>query len=362
MRLSTVLCLAASVSVVAVVPMPVSDAAGQAEDAAALEKQVLDLRSKDLHGAALAAVRKYIEAHPSEAQAASVKRLLADTEERAQEADRLFQKKMGEAKQQLAEVMYDQAIVTAASALGFYPERAGLVRELQERARRLQTGQNIVRVPAGTYRLGSDRPEDDNPKHEVKLKAFSIDKYPVTNEDYLAFVTATGHAAPKHWRDFKPLKGKEHHPVVFVNWNDASAYAQWAGKRLPTAEEWECAASGPDGHEFPWGDTVKDDAPPCNSLEYWQVNKAQVPGTVAVDFFEKQRNAGGVSASMGGNVWEWTSTAAPGKIAGKPSEFRILRGGSFMSNLRAARCADNYAENPRWGHPDVGFRCAKDAE
>jgi len=198
---------------------------------------------------------------------------------------------------------------------------------------------------------------------QVKLPPFLIDKYEVTNEDYLGFVVATNREPPPYWDRGRPPKGRERHPVVFITWADAEAYASWSGKRLPTAEEWEVAARGPDKREFPWGNVFleKEDRFPCNCLEYWQVNKSLSPGTTPVDekTFDNGESAFGVYG-MGGNVWEWTSTAAPAKGTRPPGEFRILKGGSFMTPQKSTRCANVYAEDPRLPHPDVGFRCARD--
>jgi formylglycine-generating enzyme required for sulfatase activity len=151
--------------------------------------------------------------------------------------------------------------------------------------------------------------------------------------------------------------------VYLVTWDDAAAYAKWAGKRLPTAEEWEVAARGPDKREFPWGGVFleKEDKFPCNCLEYWQYNKNTAPGTTPVEDFEAGESFFGVGG-MAGNVWEWTSTAAPAKGAKPPPEFRVLKGGSFMTPQRALRCANVYAEDPRLPHPDVGFRCVRDVK
>jgi formylglycine-generating enzyme required for sulfatase activity len=340
------------------------DVLAQEEGQATLEKQVRNLRDRSLWDSALGATRKYTEDHPSEAEDARVKRLLTATKELAQEADTLFQKDMGEAEKQLKEGKYGQALTTASQALRWYPERTAAVTELHNRVLKLKAGQDLIRVAAGTYRLGSDLPEDENPRREVTLKSFVIDKYPVTNEDYAGFISATGHAPPAFWVNSKPPKGRERHPVVCVTWMDAGAYARWVGKRLPSAEEWEAAATGSDGRDFPWGAWTagKDDPIPCNCLEYWQVHKTESPGTMPVDFFEKQRRGGAEVPVMGANVWEWTATSAPGKVGDTPREFRVLKGGSFMTTIKAARCANSYAENPRLAHPDVGFRCAKDAD
>ena len=213
--------------------------------------------------------------------------------------------------------------------------------------------------------IGNDDRIDEKPLRQVKLSPFLMDKYEVTNEDYYAFIAATNRIPPMHWTGNRPPKGRERHPVVLVTWDDATAYAAWAGKRLPTAEEWEVAARGPDKREFPWGNVFleKEDRYPCNSLEYWQVHKSLAPGTTPVDEkdFDNGESAFGVYG-MGGNVWEWTATAAPAKGTAPPAEFRILKGGSFMTTQKAARCANIYAEDPRLPHPDVGFRCVRDVK
>jgi formylglycine-generating enzyme required for sulfatase activity len=108
----------------------------------------------------------------------------------------------------------------------------------------------MVEIPAGPFVMGQDNGDrEDRPAHEVDLPAYEIDKFEVTNADYAAFVEATGYESDgqkigkKYWLDsFK--EGKESHPVVRVTWNDAVAYCEWVGKRLPTEAEWEKAARG----------------------------------------------------------------------------------------------------------------------
>jgi len=100
----------------------------------------------------------------------------------------------------------------------------------------------MVRVPAGKFLYGED-------KKEVELPEFWIDEAPVTNAEYARFVAETGHKPPEHWKGKTPPKQIADHPVVNVSWDDAIAYAKWAGGRLPTDEEWEKVARGTDGRD-----------------------------------------------------------------------------------------------------------------
>lgn len=281
------------------------------------------------------------------------------------DSDALYKKEMGDADKHFAAGKYAAATTAAEKALRYYPDRAPAVRELQAKIRSAKLESEMVRIPDAQCWIGSDQNEDERPARQVKLPPFFIDRYEVTNEDYQAFVTSTGRPSPVHWGGGKSVpRGGERHPVVYVSYADAEAYAAWAGKRLPTAEEWEVAARGPDRREFPWGNSFseKENVFPCNSLEYWQVLKA-APNTMAVD---APPLANGESAfrvfGMGGNVWEWTSTTSAGKVGQNLLEFRILKGGSFMTSSKALRCANRLAEDPRIPLPDVGFRCARDAK
>src|SRR5215211_7838464 len=117
----------------------------------------------------------------------------------------------------------------------------------------------MVAIPAGRFRMGSDTGfEEAGPTHDVEVAAFALDRYPVTNQQYRAFCDATGRAYPIEPR-WERMPGSflshPNHPVVNVTHDDASAYAAWDGKRLPTEAEWEYAARGglPEA-AFPWGD------------------------------------------------------------------------------------------------------------
>lgn len=119
----------------------------------------------------------------------------------------------------------------------------------------------MVLVPAGEFTMGDSTRYNwtfmlayniyDGPEHVVYLDAYYIDKYEVTNEQYQKFVSETGHCQPRCWNDVR--FNRPNQPVVGVTWEDATAYAQWAGKRLPTEAEWEKAARGTDKRLWPWG-------------------------------------------------------------------------------------------------------------
>ncbi|MBV8880761.1 MAG: SUMF1/EgtB/PvdO family nonheme iron enzyme [Planctomycetaceae bacterium] len=345
-------------------------AAKAAEERAAQERawalvkeKVEACRTSDRWDEGLAYLSGFVKTYPGAVRDSDYDRTQDQFGKLQKESDTYFKRDLAEAQKQFAEGRYAQAIATAEGALKYYPERRPQVREFQDRAREIQMEKGMVRIPATNCWIGSEERDDEKPLRQVKLAAFLIDKYEVSNEEYYAFTSATNHEPPPTWGGRKPPKNRERHPVVFVTWDDAVAYAKWAGKRLPTAEEWEVAARGPDKREFPWGNAFqeKEDQFLANCLEHWQLNKSLAPGTVEID---RKDFEGGVSAfgvyGMSGNVWEWTSTAAPAKGTKPPPEFRILKGGSFMTPQKALRCANVLADDPRLLHPDVGFRCARD--
>jgi formylglycine-generating enzyme required for sulfatase activity len=333
-----------------------------ADDLDRLKDSVQSLTSSNLWDRANEAIRRFGESHPSSTGEAQYKLLLRTTQDLAKESDGLFEKAMAESQDLLRQEHWAKAIARAAEAVAFYPERDARAKDVKDRARVGLAGKDLIRIPSKACWVGSNDHPDERPLREVTLREFRVDKYPVTNEDYLAFVAATGASAPPHWTKGKPAKNREDHPVTFVRFEDAAAFARWLGKRLPTAEEWEVAARGADRREFPWGNTFREveDRIPANCLEYWQVHKSQPPGPTPVQFFAAQGFSSSCGAAMGGNVWEWTSTSVPGTVAGKAAEFRILKGGSFMVPSRSLRCATVLPENPALPFPDTGFRCVKD--
>ncbi|MCE5269149.1 MAG: formylglycine-generating enzyme family protein [Planctomycetaceae bacterium] len=156
----------------------------------------------------------------------------------------------------------------------------------------------------------------------VKLERFAMDLTPVTNAQFAKFLNASGYKPEhqenflKHWNAGKPPAGKEDHPVVYVDLDDARAYARWAGKRLPTEEEWQYAAQGADGRKYPWG----------NEMQAGRCNGGQAGGgTTPVTAFPRGRSPFGCY-DMCGNVWHWTESE---RTDGR-TRFCMIRGGSFF--------------------------------
>ncbi len=227
----------------------------------------------------------------------------------------------------------------------------------------------MVLIPAGPFTMGSDdRLPDEGPAHVVDLPAFWMDKYEVTNLQYKRFIDATGRRSPDHFRNRTFPPGKADHPVTWVTWFDAKAYCEWAGKRLPTEQEWEKAARGTDGRWFPWGSEF--DVLKANTPQRWAWLR-QEGDTTPVGAFEAGKSPYGLY-DMAGNVWEWTASwylPHPGNR--HPSEnygkrYRVLKGGSWWdcSFYRCGISAPVFNRsffNPYTKNQSFGFRCARDA-
>jgi sulfatase modifying factor 1 len=276
-------------------------------------------------------------------------------------------------------------------------------------------------VSGGTYRIGSDDrlayPEDgESPVRAFELSAFWIDECTVTNSEFGRFADDTGYATEAErfgWSfvfggllpdDFPPTQGvaqapwwrkvegadwrhpegegsavdgRPDHPVVHVSWSDAASYAAWAGKRLPTEAEWECAARGGlEGMPFPWGDELEPGGE--QRMNVWQGTFPSENtladgylGTAPVKAFPP--NGFGLYQTTG-NVWEWVSDwfdvsfrardrqhdpQGPPAGAGK-----LQKGGSYLchhSYCRRYRVAARQSSTPDSSTGNVGFRCARGA-
>lgn len=212
-------------------------------------------------------------------------------------------------------------------------------------------------VSRGYFWRGNDVKPEEGPLEKIMVNDFYIDRYEVTNEEYLHFVKATGKDTPSHWSGYLPPKGKEQHPVSGVSWEDARSYAQWIGKRLPTEKEWEKAARGLDQRRYPWGNQFLSEK--CNSLE------AKRQGTSPVGAFPEGISPFGCH-DMIGNVSEWTMDIFRPYHNSSSTLFRrgyrVARGGSWYYGKEHLRVSSRSPYVPETRLISLGFRCAIDGK
>jgi formylglycine-generating enzyme required for sulfatase activity len=212
------------------------------------------------------------------------------------------------------------------------------------------TGEMVL-VPAGAFKFGQD-------KQHARLPAFYIDKTEVTNAAYQEFCNATGRTLPDGFRADQPTL-----PVVSVSVIDAHAFATWAGKRLPTAKEWEKAARGTDGRSYPWG----------NERDPSRANVGTKSLRPVTDFPNGASPYGALQ--MIGNAWERVEQLAqPSEQAMEtfrtlldpppmPNEpWYLVRGGAFDNEFSDSLLWDSTTVPARMKIPNLGFRCARDAK
>ena len=261
-----------------------------------------------------------------------------------------------------------------------------LEKQASPKAAAMPDTSEMVLIPAGEFQMGSDDSEANNtekPVHTVYVDAFYMDKYEVTNAQFKAFVDANPqwrkNQIPRVYHDGDYLglwngndypSGQGNYPVVFVSWYAAMAYAQWAGKRLPTEAEWEKAARGGlERKKYPWG----------NAIDTSQANYNKAVGnTTPVGTYAP--NGYGLY-DMAGNVWEWCLDAYEkgfyarsqhqNPLASKMTlrevmknyqyvtTSRVLRGGSWLNTALYLRVADRFWSTTLT-FDDIGFRCARD--
>jgi sulfatase modifying factor 1 len=234
-------------------------------------------------------------------------------------------------------------------------------------------GYVLVPIPAGEFRMGSpdgevspegdEAGEDEKPRHKVYLDEFHIGKYEVTAAQYGRFRTETDRktneqpdpAGPDHQNPQQSAGAGPDRPAINVSWNDAKAYCEWAGLRLPTEAEWEKAARGGPDTWYWWGDKASRDKANYDS-----------DGMTPVGSFPP--NPYGLYDTAG-NVWEWCSdwysenyySVSPSRNPQGPASgsTRIHRGGSWMNYPHYIRPAIRYSSAPERWSKLIGFRCAK---
>lgn len=235
--------------------------------------------------------------------------------------------------------------------------------------------EGMVFVPAGTFVMGSELGADDErPMREFYLDAFFIDRYEVTNSEYVEFLNDVedrlercgGHLCidtkdedPDSHIIYKAGRyavetGYESHPVIKVSWYGAKAYCEYRAKRLPSEAEWEKAARGTDGRAYPWG----------NEFNAYRVNTdSRIGDTTPVGSYPDGVSPHG-AYDMAGNVWEWVADwyqAYPGSDYQSDfwgQKYKVVRGGSWNHAGYDARCTYRDIAHPARRILVVGFRCA----
>ena len=244
------------------------------------------------------------------------------------------------------------------------------------------TPSGMVLIPAGEFQMGSNESDDEKPVHTVHVDDFYIDKYEVTNAEYKVFLDANPQwrksriADIYHDGDYLELwdgnnypPGKGEHPVTYVSWYAAMAYAKWAGKRLPTEAEWEKSARGGlVGKKYPWGDVINSTK--ANHNKY--VDDTKFVGWYSANGYDIY--------DMSGNVAEWCldrydedfyessqrqNPIADASVLSVTTNFlkvrtvRVLRGGSWSQLPRNVRVAERAKGHPTVSHAGIGFRCVQ---
>lgn len=213
----------------------------------------------------------------------------------------------------------------------------------------------MVEVPVGDFIYQDGKAVIEEP--------YLIDVYPVTIQQYEKFIDGDGYKNNDYWSGPRQIWlrtegltepqlwtderfNQPDHPVVGVSYYEAEAYAKWAGKRLPTEKEWERAARGTDGREYPWGDQFDQER--CNTAE------SSHGMTTPVTRYPNDVSPVGCY-DLAGNVWEWTASRSE-----VGEQLWVLRGGSWDDNQSFARCTNRNWFFPGDGDGYCSFRCAKD--
>lgn len=244
-----------------------------------------------------------------------------------------------------------------------------------ERFRQLKKGAETLKgdeapmaaIPEGEFWMGRDGMEaleDERPRHKVWLDSYSIDIYEVTTSRYARFLAASGRTPPWMWETVK-LEIHGDRPVIGMDWEDADAYCQWAGRRLPTEAEWEKAARGTDERLYPWGNQVPTAALANFALgSRFSYSQALMP----VGHYQNVKSPYGLY-DMAGNVWEWVQDWYEGRYYERSAErnpqgpehgqFKVLRGGSWSELPKYLLTYGRFKLPPKTRNSYTGFRCAQ---
>jgi len=241
-------------------------------------------------------------------------------------------------------------------------------------------GVKMTLIPAGSFEMGDQKGEDDVlPVHTVELDAFYMDIHEVTVAQFKRFVEESGYAYEGDWNSVAKYSPTDECPMVYVSWPDATAYCEWAGKRLPTEAEWEYAARGGlKGKQYPWGSGVGVNGKRARTYANYRgtavvVGALEIPkgkdkwdeSTAPVGSFKP--NGYGLY-DVAGNAWEWCAdwygadyySNSPLRNPQGPSagEWRILRGGGWLDFTDFLRVGYRFPNPPENGNDSsFGFRC-----
>jgi formylglycine-generating enzyme required for sulfatase activity len=226
-------------------------------------------------------------------------------------------------------------------------------------------GMTLLYVPAGEFMMGNGETKYyDAPIYTVYLDAFWIDQTEVTNKMYTKCVSAGACKEPTNPSSntrsiYYGDSQFDNYPVIFVDWNRAKNYCEWAGRDLPTEAQWEKSARGTDGRKYPWG----SDSPIFILLNY---SGSGIADATEVISYKKAKSPYG-AYNIAGNVWEWVSSlyrpypynATDGRESPDSLENRVLRGGGWNSFTPWVDSAVRVATNPSVSNRYTGFRCAR---
>lgn len=289
----------------------------------------------------------------------------------------------------------DTSLLRSGTVIGFSIEKGKIHRDFADKKKveRVQYNKTIIGkkdrrvgilIPEGKFVMGSnDGDPDEYPETIQNLPAFYIDKYEVSNKDYLRYVRKVNARYPAVWKG----KARDDDLPVLVNYYEASAYAKWAGKRLPTETEWEKASRGA-GLEvekqwdesfkiikktitFPWGNRF--DPSKLNCSDFWEntvivseYRKDKKAGLLPVTAFEGAGDSPYGIVNMAGNANEWTASwyrAYNGNTVRNPlygTQVKVIRGGNWISSQHHVRVSDREPGGIPNLYSDVaGFRCVR---
>ncbi|WP_454064706.1 formylglycine-generating enzyme family protein [Candidatus Nitrospira salsa] len=227
---------------------------------------------------------------------------------------------------------------------------------------------HMVKIPAGEFIRGTNNGGfNERPENRVHVDTYWIDKFEITNHQYLEFVESTGHRKPgppsRYAKNMTNLRGPNQ-PVTYVSWADAKAYCEWKGKRLPTETEWEKAMRGTDGRTWPWGDELgKDLANLGGAQDGFEF-------TAPVGSFPQDQSVFGVFDGAG-NLMEWTENWYVEQLYAKSVEsdsstvsrtYKTLRGGGYTNRGVDLRITSRMFMVPDFRDETIGFRCVSSSE